>query len=271
MRPTYILVPSLVFCLTTGAIAAPEVKKPDEYATLSTSKGKTYEKAVVSAVDPDGLRIMHKDGAAKIPFEQLSEDLQKKYGFDPVKAVEFQAENKKALELADAEVRAYQAKEAEKVSQSEFQLLRRKLLVGILNNTNLVGLMDSLQAQIAIYKAEGREEWVKLLEGDQELLRTRIALAPVRKMEEENARLQAQIENLNGALRDAERRRVVVVRDDPFTTRSYYVPNINPYYNPQYNPPVVVPRRPTVVPCPVPNPMVQTIHDNLKAGMLPGR
>ncbi len=48
-----------------------------------------YEKVEITKVEPDGVRISHKDGAAKIKFEQLPPDLQAKYGFSAEKAKAF--------------------------------------------------------------------------------------------------------------------------------------------------------------------------------------
>ena len=58
----------------------------------------TYKDYELSKVEPDGIRILHSAGAAKIPFEKLSPDLQKKYGFDPKKAAAFR--EKKEAEAA---------------------------------------------------------------------------------------------------------------------------------------------------------------------------
>lgn len=61
-----------------------------------------YKDYSVSKVDPDGLRILHSDGAAKIPYEELPADLQKKYAFDPAKAAAFRADKAKAKPAAES-------------------------------------------------------------------------------------------------------------------------------------------------------------------------
>ena len=53
-----------------------------------------YEKVEITKVEPDGVRISHKDGAAKIKFEQLPPDLQAKYGFSAEKAKAFRQKNR---------------------------------------------------------------------------------------------------------------------------------------------------------------------------------
>jgi hypothetical protein len=60
-----------------------------------------YEQVEITKVEPDGVRIMHKAGAAKLKFEQLPPDLQKKYGFSAEKAKAFR--DKTEAERADRE------------------------------------------------------------------------------------------------------------------------------------------------------------------------
>lgn len=67
--------------------------------------GIVYKNYTVSRVDPDGLRITHADGAAKVRYELLPPELQKKYHFDPAKAEAFrkeQAEKGRAVPAAPA-------------------------------------------------------------------------------------------------------------------------------------------------------------------------
>ena len=76
---------------------------------MTTAKGKTYINARITRVEPDGISFSHAGGIAKIPFWELPEDMQKKYGYDPVKATEY---HKKAL-TAQAERRRHEAKAEE--------------------------------------------------------------------------------------------------------------------------------------------------------------
>lgn len=63
---------------------------------LDDGQTRTYTSVKVTGQDPDALRIMHSGGAASIPFEQLSEADQKKYGFDAAKAEEFRKQKEMA-------------------------------------------------------------------------------------------------------------------------------------------------------------------------------
>jgi hypothetical protein len=58
---------------------------------ITTTLGKTFTGVRITAVDPDGLRIMHAGGAAKVKFSELPKPLQEQYGYDPAKAQAFEA------------------------------------------------------------------------------------------------------------------------------------------------------------------------------------
>jgi hypothetical protein len=52
----------------------------DDFKTII---GKEYKNAIVSRVEPDGVVIKFSGGIVKIPFTELSPEIQKKYGYDP--------------------------------------------------------------------------------------------------------------------------------------------------------------------------------------------
>jgi len=85
----------LILCLMTqGALAL----------DIITTDGKVYRSCSVTQAEPDALRIMYSDGAARIPYEKLPSALQKQY-FDPDKVAAYReqvAEAKKAAEEAAA-------------------------------------------------------------------------------------------------------------------------------------------------------------------------
>jgi len=66
---------------------------------LTTTEGKVYKEVTIRKVEPDGLAIMHAEGMAKVPFTKLSQEIQKKHGYDPEKAKEF-AEKQEATRKA---------------------------------------------------------------------------------------------------------------------------------------------------------------------------
>jgi len=80
---------------------------------ITTRTGTTFRKCEVVKVEPDGIRISHDGGAAKIAFEELPDALQRQYGFDAAKAAAYRktiADAKAAVakKLADQQAAAAQ-------------------------------------------------------------------------------------------------------------------------------------------------------------------
>ena len=105
---------------------------------LKTRGGKEYKDIKVMAVEADGLKIMHAAGMAKIPYEQLPDDLQTKYAFDPAKAAEKRVDDAKKRKIAAIEAEAeamkkdlYKKAEATtiKVSGRVMQVLKDRVLL----------------------------------------------------------------------------------------------------------------------------------------------
>ena len=59
---------------------------------FKTTDGKEYKNAKVSRVEPDGIVITFSGGIVKLPFTELPEDVQKKYGYNSSAAAEYSAE-----------------------------------------------------------------------------------------------------------------------------------------------------------------------------------
>ncbi|MEP6668432.1 MAG: superinfection immunity protein [Chthoniobacter sp.] len=71
---------------------------------ITTTDGHSYWDCTISQVEPDALRITHRDGAARIPYERLPSAVQKQY-FDPAKVAAYReqaAEARRVAELAAA-------------------------------------------------------------------------------------------------------------------------------------------------------------------------
>lgn len=60
----------------------------DDFKTVN---GKEYKNGTVTRVEPDGIVIKFSGGIAKIPFTDLSPDLQQKYHYDPTAAANYAA------------------------------------------------------------------------------------------------------------------------------------------------------------------------------------
>lgn len=85
------------------AAAAREGAVGEKHPSLTTGKGRTYKKVVIKGVDEVGVRITHEYGTARIKFEELPEEFQTRFGYDPSRAQELLTREKN---LEDARARA---------------------------------------------------------------------------------------------------------------------------------------------------------------------
>ena len=85
----------ICLCLILVQIHAQEAEVgfPSEF---TTKNGNTYVECKVKRVEEGALVVEHKDGIAKISMFEVSADLQKKYNFDPVAAMEKYHRDKEA-------------------------------------------------------------------------------------------------------------------------------------------------------------------------------
>lgn len=253
--------------LTVHVPAAP--KTAEKPFTLTTESGKVYHKVQVMAVDPDGLRIVHADGAAKIPFEQLDTELQAKYHFDSEKAAAFRTEAEKAQRETNAANQKLKAQAEEERAHATFNEFRKTLLNSLQQlNYNYAELDTEILGRIQQYRADGHEEWARVLEGDRELLKQRESQRAsletnerAKELEKQNAKLQDQIDQLQAAVNQTRTdgyrpTKRVTYYSTPFPYTYYYN---QPFY---YSPPIYI-RPPQHTPCPplrpVPTPTPQPI------------
>jgi hypothetical protein len=81
----------LIVCFASLALA-------DDFKTVD---GKEYKNAKVSRVEPDGIVITFSGGIVKIPFTELSPEVQKKFSYDPQMAAAYSAgQNEQQAALA---------------------------------------------------------------------------------------------------------------------------------------------------------------------------
>ena len=85
--------------------------------TITTISGTTYSDATVTKTTPAAISIVHSTGMAKIPFKDLPAATQKKYGYDPAKAAEYEAQE--AQRQAEQKQRA--AAQAEQEAKKQLQ------------------------------------------------------------------------------------------------------------------------------------------------------
>lgn len=77
---------SLLLSITPAAAA------PKTYGTITTRSGKSFYDCKVVHVYPDGVGFTHQNGAAKIAFKDLPENLRGEFRYDPKAAAAYQRE-----------------------------------------------------------------------------------------------------------------------------------------------------------------------------------
>jgi hypothetical protein len=92
--------------------------------TLVTKSGTVYRKFHVEKADPAGLTISYVTdggglGMEKVPFNLLSDDWQRRYGYDPEKAAKFDSEQKQAMAQLRQQMTADEKASRDKRAQEE--------------------------------------------------------------------------------------------------------------------------------------------------------
>jgi hypothetical protein len=272
----------LITLIICGSLASAQLSLGADKAagnapfTLTTKSGKVYEKARIMAADPDGIRIVHADGAAKVPFTEISEALQKEHGYDPAKAAEFKIEQDKEASIALANAVKQQKLQMEQEEAAYFRSLHLSILTSIQSLDYDYPKLDSIiLSAIEQFDKGGKKDWVKILKEDRDALKQRELQRPslelakkTKEMEAQNQRLQQQIDQLRNQQVAAENTRRVSYFGNPFGTSMFYNPLPPVYIQPA---PIVV--RPPVCPPLRPTPYPGTVNTNggfVPAGMQGG-
>jgi hypothetical protein len=103
----------------TATPVAPDV--PPGTNDLVASDGQVFRNVDIRRVEPDGLTFRHDGGVTKLRFPALSEELQKKYEYDPKAAAKYQrdlAAEKKRLKDEEAVRRALNSSSRRKTRAS---------------------------------------------------------------------------------------------------------------------------------------------------------
>jgi hypothetical protein len=91
---------------------------------LTTINGKVYKNATVTRVEADGITVKFSGGLVKIPFPELSKELQEKYNYDPQKAAAAYAAEAAAVQQANQQTEETN-KQREKEKQVALESSRR--------------------------------------------------------------------------------------------------------------------------------------------------
>jgi hypothetical protein len=105
----------LLLILTTTSLFAGDI---------TTRNGATYHSATVTGVDPDGIRVTHSTGVAKLRFEDLPEALQKQYHYDPSKVAAYRSQLESARRTAAAAEQQRQRQAQEVQAERQRQIVQ---------------------------------------------------------------------------------------------------------------------------------------------------
>lgn len=232
-----------IILLSAVAVLSPfsaMAREPDTF-TLETLRGKKYLAARVLGFETDGVRLMHRDGVARVAYADLSETERRKLG--PV----LETSPKVGEPEAAAAAHTLEIKPAVTSSASgdrdaaAFQAFRESILVYIKSADFDFAAQNALLLKwIGIYDSHGRQEWADVLRADRELLLEREAMrkqqaqssSSLRALELDNARLQEQIDSLRSAA-NSNRSMLQIGSLDRTTTirRTSYPYYSYPYYS----------------------------------------
>jgi hypothetical protein len=112
----------------------------DDFKTI---EGKEYKNATVSRVEPDGIVISFAGGIVKIPFTELSPEIQTKFGYNPQAAADYQKQayetgQQRAKEIAETQEKNAAARAKQFAAAQDDRQLREvdreadKLLINVL-------------------------------------------------------------------------------------------------------------------------------------------
>ncbi len=146
--------PSFAETSTSGeespAASAALEPKGQHYERLETTKGVIYTDCTVVSLEPDSMVVQHTNGVARISFFDLPKDIQDRYGFDPVAAVEHY---EKRFE-AQRELRKVMVQEKLRYEAEQAAAERRKDL-----NQEVEARWIAVRARITTLKKEGAVAW----------------------------------------------------------------------------------------------------------------
>ena len=112
---------------TSSLLFAQAITLPKE---ITTVKGKHYTDVVLKQVDPDGVRIIHSAGLAKIPFQELPEALRAQFPVNAEQAAAFKAKQEEEARTAAAKIAEDRVKMAEQgnkiAGQTQTDLAKRR-------------------------------------------------------------------------------------------------------------------------------------------------
>ena len=249
----------LLLCLATltgPALAGENIKLAD----ITLEDGRVLKESVVLKVEPDGLRLEHRDGVSKVKFESLPEAVRKQFAFDQDKAEKFreEKETERAVRATEEHKARVEALLRERRAQQDLDVAKgREEFYRLLESGeySFPQLDKVLQDSIADLKAAGRKDLAAELESDRKMLRERELTRPGENARKEKDQLLARIRDLENE--------VAQVKNAPQPVEVIYETGVIPVF---VDRPIVVgvppcdPPRPQPQPCP---PTVRPVNPGL--------
>jgi hypothetical protein len=199
-----ILLPLSLFLVAIQFVCA------DDFKTVN---GREYKNATVSRVEPDGITIKFKGGIVKLPFSELSKEVQEQFHYDPEKAAAVYASQLSAIEQArrreEIETARQQRQRERQQSASANSaansapsyeyvqgLIDRQMLLQQLER-NLLARIGTIQRR----QTEARHAWIDgrsqtgtdPSEGDLPLLESQL-----NSVRDEESRVASELQNVRG-------------------------------------------------------------------------
>lgn len=173
-------------------------KEKMTYDDLLLEDGTTLKNVVVLKVEPDGLRLEHKNGVSKVKYEELPEMVQKQFTFDRDKATEFRVAQETARENKAAEERKARVEQIlqQRRDEQDTDLQRaREAFYKVVeaDEYSYPQLDKTLMDSISIFTEAGRKDLATILEEDRKLLREKELVRPGEKYRREREQLQERI------------------------------------------------------------------------------
>ncbi len=88
-------------------------------ANLTNTSGTVYSNVEIKRAEPDALVVMGNKGIMRVPFDELSKDLQVKYGYNPTNAAKFLSYKAKNAEAYNRSVVLQQQRKREMAIESD--------------------------------------------------------------------------------------------------------------------------------------------------------
>ena len=221
--------------------ALPAWATPVDLGTVKLRDGRELQNVKVIKVEPDGLRLEHRDGVGKVRMEELPGGLSQQFSLNEDTAAAWRQAEKKRLDYETDRRHRAQVSALVEASRASQETQARATRMSIFDQTrtgqaNYAAVDDQLLTQIQLWKEAGREDLAARFEEDRQVLKQQEIARPAAASESEKQALARRVDSLQTEVEAANRRpttTTVLVDSDRTSLRSGY----NPYYSSYYTSP----------------------------------